>query len=70
LDGKRFFFAAKPEGKKEFEIYIMERATLEDGFEIASVIPLPTKSSFDNFVYDDWRNKLYVNYSVPVEGTL
>lgn len=55
LDGKRFFFAGQLEGEKKLEIYMMERATLEDDFEVASLIPLPAKSSFDNFVYDDWR---------------
>lgn len=70
LDGKRFFFAGSHENEDEFEIYIMERVSSEDDFKVASIIPLPAKSTFVNFVYDDWRKKLYVNYLVPVEGTL
>jgi hypothetical protein len=70
LKGNLFFFGGNLKDETEFKIYIMERATVDDDFEIASEIPQSEKLYFTEFVYDDWREKLYVNYLVPVEGTL
>jgi len=70
LNGEFFFFAGKLKEGTNDALYIMKRGGINDRFDVISEILLPKNYYVSKIVYDDWRDKLYVNYAVPSEDCL